>query len=149
MFEKAYAMAGVFKLVDVRPDLGLPRMIVRGGFAAGGATGMKTDRGNFRDNRPRQFQKDAANLLDLFILIEHVFVAQKVAEAQLTGFRFGLDAGVKWAIFRAQLLGRVASHPKGFFLIHTAPPRDCGAGSRLLPSPLGWVVFLVQFAFPL
>jgi hypothetical protein len=51
VLEEANAMAGVFKFVDVGPDLGLPTLVVRRGFAAGCATGMKGDRNGLDANR--------------------------------------------------------------------------------------------------
>ena len=41
VFEQADAMAGVFELVDVGPDFGLPALFMGGGFATGGAAGVK------------------------------------------------------------------------------------------------------------
>ena len=35
----------------------------------------------------------------------------------------GLSAGVERAVFGAQLLGGVARHPKGFFVVHSLCPR--------------------------
>ena len=43
VFKKPHAVAGVFKLVDVGPHFRLPRLVMGGGLAAGGATGMQAD----------------------------------------------------------------------------------------------------------
>ena len=83
----------------------------------------------FRQNRARQLDEDAANFLDLLVLVEHVFVAEQVAESQFAGFSFGFGARVERAILRPQLLGRVASHPEGFFVVHSRPAQ--GLRSRL------------------
>src|ERR1039458_7149234 len=89
MFEKAYAMTRVLKLVDVGPDLSLPSLVVGGRFTTSSATGMKRDGDGFDSNRgcPRQFNKDAADILNLFILAEDVLVAQQVSEPEFLGFR--------------------------------------------------------------
>ena len=149
VFKKPHAMAGVFKLVDVRPYFGLPRLVVGGGLATSGAASVQADSRHRRissDDRSRQFDEDAANFTDFFVFIEHVFVTQQVAESQFASFRFGFGASVKRAIFRPQLLGGVASHPKGFFVVHSRPTRDCRVGSNLLVQPALWSGLPVQFA---
>jgi hypothetical protein len=134
MFKQPHAMAGVFKLVNVGPYFGLPRLVVGGGFAAGGASGMQAD-GRYRRgqgySRSRQFEKDAANFANLLAVIEDMFVAEQVTKSQLAGFSFSLDTGVKRAIFRPQLLGRVASHPESFY-VHSCPAQ--GLRSQLEPA---------------
>ncbi len=52
-----------------------------------------------------EFDEDAADFLDVFILSDHVLVAQDVAKAELAGFVLGLGAGVKRTVLGAQLLG--------------------------------------------
>jgi hypothetical protein len=139
VLEKADEVARVFELVDVRPDFRLPGFVMSCGVAAGGAAGVQADRSWFRQNRARQFDEDAADFLNLLVFVEHVFVAEQVTEPQLAGFGFGFGAGMERAIFRPQLLGRVASHPEGFFVIHSRPAQ--GLRSRLLaagePARLG------------
>lgn len=99
-------MAAVFEFVNVRPDLRLPGRIMRGRFAAGGAAGVERGGAEFqRRDRPRKFQKDAAHFLDLIVLIEQVFVAKEVAEAQFVRLGFSLGAALKRTILGAQLLG--------------------------------------------
>src|SRR5271165_5466077 len=122
-------MAGVFELVDVGPDFGLPGFVMSGGLAAGGAAGVQADGSYFRDERSRQFDENAADFLNLLVGIEHVLVAQQVIEAQLAGFGFGLGAGVKWAILRPQLFGGVAGHPESLFVVHSRPAQ--GLRNRL------------------
>src|SRR5580692_10958722 len=78
-----------------------------------------------------KFHEDAADLFDLFVLVEDVLVAQKVAKAQLLGFRFG--AGVERAILRPQLFGGVAFHPEGLFVGHCRF-RPWGRESWLVPA---------------
>ena len=85
-------MAGVFELVDVGPDFGLPAFFVGGGFAAGGAAGVEGN-GNSLDtdgDGSGQFHEDAADFLNFFVFAEQVLVAQQVAEAEFLGFRLGL-----------------------------------------------------------
>jgi hypothetical protein len=147
VFKKPHAMAGVFKLVDVRPDFRLPRLVVGGGLAASGAPSVQADGRHRRsDDCSRQFDEDAANFPDLFVFIEHVFVTQQVTESQFAGFGFGFLASVKRAIFRPQLLGGVASHPEGFYVVHSRPTRDCRIGSNLLAQPALWSGLPLQFA---
>ena len=122
-------MAGVFELVDVRPDFRLPGLVVSRGVAASGAPGMQADRGCFRQNRARQLDENAADFLNLLVLIKHVLIAEQVTESQLAGFGFRLGTGVERAILRPQLLGRIAGHPEGFFVVHSCPAH--GLRSRL------------------
>ena len=91
MFKKTHAMAGMLELVDVGPHFRLPRVVVGGGLAAGGATSVQADgrhRRHNRSSRPRQFEEDTTNFLDLLVFIEHMFVTEKVAKSQLAGFGF-------------------------------------------------------------
>jgi hypothetical protein len=48
----------------------------------------------------REFNEDAADVLNLFVLAENVLVAQQVSETELLGLRLGLHAGVKRAVLR-------------------------------------------------
>ena len=43
MLKQAHAMAGMFKLVDIGPDLSLPAFFMGGRFATGGATSVQCD----------------------------------------------------------------------------------------------------------
>jgi hypothetical protein len=120
VFEQADEVAGVFEFVDVGPDLGLPTLLVRGGFATGGAAGVQRHRDHLDSNRSRarQFHENAADFLDLFVLAQDVLVAQQVAESEFLGLGLSLDAGVKWTVLRPQLLGGVACHPESLFVGH-------------------------------
>src|SRR5580698_3651017 len=82
MLKQPYPVPAMFKLVDVGPDLGLPAVVVRSGFPAGGAAGMQRDLHRFdrRRNRPRQFDEDAAHLVDLLVFAQHVLVTQQIAK---------------------------------------------------------------------
>ena len=51
MLEEPHQMAGVFELVDVGPNFGLPSLFVGGGFSAGGAAGVQRDGHNFQPDR--------------------------------------------------------------------------------------------------
>jgi hypothetical protein len=139
VFEKAHVMAGVLELVDVGPHFRLPTFLVRSGFAASGAAGMKRDPNRFRSygNGSRQFDEDAADFFDLLVFVEKVFVAKQIAKAKFFGFGFGFGAGMERAILGAQLFGGVARHPEDFFVGHRRfRPGVCEAGSRLLLSLL-------------
>ena len=120
MLEEPHAVPGVLELVNVRPDLGLPRRVVRSGFSTRGTAGVQ----GYGDGlipylySTGKFDEDAANLFDRFVRTEEVFVAQEVAEAELFGFKFCLLAGMEWAVLGAKLFGRVTRHPEGFFVGH-------------------------------
>src|SRR5579871_1683795 len=66
----------------------------------------------------RKLDKHASYFLDLLICTQDVLVAQQIAESQFLRLRLRLTACEKWAIFRPQLFGGVARHPKGFFKGH-------------------------------
>jgi len=120
MFEQADAMAGVFKLVDVGPDLGLPALLVGGRFAAGRAAGMQRDRNRLDPHwgGSRQFHEDAAHFLDLFVRAQDVLITQQVSKTEFLGLRLGLAPGVKGTLLRPQLLGGVTRHPENLFVGH-------------------------------
>jgi hypothetical protein len=80
----------------------------------GNGRGFSPNRG-----RTRQFDENAAHFLDIFVLVENVFVPKQISEAKFSGLGFGLGAGVKRPVFRPQLLGGVARHPEGFFVGHS------------------------------
>src|SRR5208283_2568679 len=120
MFEQADPVAGVFELVDVGPDLGLPADLMRRRLAAGGAAGVQRDLNGLirHGKRARQLDEDAAHFLNFFVFAQHVLVTQQIAEAQLLGLALCFGASMKRAILRAQLLGRVTRHPKRLFVGH-------------------------------
>src|SRR5208282_868434 len=119
VLEKSDFVAGMFELVDVSPNLRLPRSLVGCGLAATGTARMKGDA------RPRsslpvvQFEEDAAHFFDLLVRTQNVLVAQQVSKAEFTGFAFRLLPGVERTVFGPQLLGRVAGHPKNVLVEHT------------------------------
>jgi glutamate-1-semialdehyde aminotransferase len=128
-------MAGVLKLVNVGPDLGLPCCVVGGGFSASGTAGMQ----RYGDSvipygyRAGKLDDNAAYLCDLFVRTETMFVALEVADAELFSFEFRLRAGVDWAVLGAKLFGRVTRHPEGFFVGHRwFRPWDANQARRLL-----------------
>jgi hypothetical protein len=75
VLEKSHFVAGMFKLVDVSPDLRLPCSIVRSGFAATGATSVENQTRSGWGVNVLQFKEYAAHLLNLFIRTENVLVA--------------------------------------------------------------------------
>src|SRR5580692_6557551 len=59
-----------------------------------------------------------------------MLVTQKVAKAKFLGFGFSLCPSMERAIFRPQLFGGVARHPKRFFVRHLPDsPQVAKAGS--------------------
>ncbi|PYV62406.1 MAG: hypothetical protein DMG97_40560 [Acidobacteria bacterium] len=124
MLEKPHSMPGVFELVDIGPDFGLPGQLVDCRLSAAGATGVQFG-GHERQRTLRlKFDEDAANFLDFVIFADDMFVAQNVIKAQLTGFALGLGTSVERPVFGPQLLGGVAGHPKRFLVDHSASPRE-------------------------
>src|SRR5579863_432415 len=117
-------MAGMLELMDVGPDFSLPGVIVDGGFAAGGAAGVEFAHDGMSGRVGLKFDEDAADFLDVFVLADHVFVAEDEAKAEFAGFALGLGASVERTVLGAQLLSRVAGHPKGFFVEHSGPPQE-------------------------
>jgi len=92
-------MPRVLKLVDVGPNFGLPAVVMDGRFPACSAAGVQFG-GQIGDARFRlQFDKNAANFLDVLVLADQVFVTQKVSKTKLVGLALGLSASMKWAIF--------------------------------------------------
>jgi len=69
VLKKAHAVAGVFELMDIGPDLGLPSLFVGGRLAAGGAAGMKGDGRGLSADRlgAGQFDEDATDFLNLLV----------------------------------------------------------------------------------
>ena len=107
MLEKTYPVTGVLKFMDVGPYFGLPCFIMNCGCAAGGAASVELSNQARRDgNRAgRQFDENAAHFLNVFFVANDVFVAQQVAEGQLSGFMLGFVASVKRTILRPHLFG--------------------------------------------
>jgi hypothetical protein len=128
-------MAGMFEFVDVGPDFGLPVVIVDRGFTTAGAASVELAANGGRGSLRRDLDEDAADFLDVFIFSNQVFVAEDVAKAEFTGFALGFRAGVKRAVLSAQLLGRIAGHPKRFFVDHQFRPRRNFAPKVLPTAP--------------
>ena len=75
MFEKPYHVPRVFELMDVGPYFGLPRLLMRGRFAASGTA--RVEFGRHTGNRPgprRQLHEYAPDLLDLLVGPDKMFV---------------------------------------------------------------------------
>src|SRR5207244_7149571 len=86
-----------------------------------------------------EFDEDAAYFFDIFVFANEMFVAQKISEAEFTSLPFGLRASVEWAVLSPQLLGRVAGHPKGFFIDHCRfAPGEFFASSAITVSRSGY-----------
>ena len=96
----------MLEFVDVRPYFGLPAVVVDGAGPASGAPGVQFLGGIARTAWLRlQFDENAADLFNVVIFPNHVFVPQKVAKAELTGLALGLGTGVERAIFGPELFG--------------------------------------------
>jgi hypothetical protein len=69
-----------------------------------------------------EFDENAANFLNLLVIVKYVLVAQDVIEAQLAGLGFGFRPGVERPILRPKLFCGIAGHPeslcKGHFPVH-------------------------------
>src|SRR5438270_415810 len=106
VLEQAYPVSRVFKLVYVRPNLGLPSLVMAGRLAACRTAGMQADWSGFHSNRsgPGQLDKNTANLFDLLVRGQHLLVAQLVSEAYLLGFVLRLNPSAKRPVFGSQLL---------------------------------------------
>lgn len=120
MLKQSNTVAGVFEFVNVSPNLGLPSLVVSGGLAARGATGVE---GGGKvlgadGNCSVEFDEDAADFFDLIVWAEKMLVAEEVSETQLSGFEFRLGTGMEGSVLGPQLLGRIARHPEGFFVRH-------------------------------
>jgi len=119
-------MAGVLELVYVGPYFSLPSLVVDSRLAAASTPSMKPARRLRVRLASLQFDKDAADLLDIVAVADEVFVAKQVAEAEFAGLALGLRTGMKWAVFSPQLFSRVAGHPKSLFVSHPVfAPGEC------------------------
>jgi len=106
LFEEADAMPGVLEFVNVRPHLGLPAVIMDGAGTAGGAAGVQLLGDiTWPGLLGLQFDEDAAHLLNVVLVPDHMFVTQQVTKAQFASLMLGLGPGVERAIFGPQLFG--------------------------------------------
>jgi hypothetical protein len=115
--------------MDVGPNFGAPGFVVNGHFSTGGTAGVEFSAlphavfGLKRGDGflgASQLNEDATHFRYFIIGINEMFVAQEITKAELSGLGFRLGASVKGAVFGAELLDRVAGHPKGFFTCHSA-----------------------------
>jgi len=145
VFEEANSMAGVLKLVDVGPDLGLPSRFMGSGFPTGGAASMKGHRSAFRRvrNGSRQFDENAANLLNFLVRTQHMLITQQVTETEFPRLNLRLGTSVERAILGPQLFGRVARHPEDFFVGHRWF-RPESRESRLVDRARPWEIATVR-----
>ena len=106
--------------MDVGPDFGLPSFFVSGGFSAGRTARVQRNGRDFQPDRSGsgEFDEDTAHFFDLFVGAEEMLVAQEISKTEFSSLKLGFIARVKWAVLRPQLLGRVACHPKRFFVRH-------------------------------
>lgn len=135
MLKEPHPVPRVLKLVDVSPDLRLPRLLVRRGFPTRRAPSVKIHWDVFTSDGigSRQFHENASHFLDFLIHAEQMLVAQQISESQLTGLDLGLRSRVEGAILGAQLFCRIASHPEDLGVCHVLGfARECEAGSSLL-----------------
>src|SRR6266566_5156386 len=119
LLEQAHAVASMLEFVDVGPNLGLPGLIVHCRLSTARAPSMELSHNSHCGGHcSRQFDKNAADFLNIIIIANEVFVAQQIAKSQLARFHFRLGAGVKGPVFRAQLFGGITRHPESFLVRH-------------------------------
>src|SRR6266404_7879518 len=70
-----------------------------------------------------KLDEHAAYFLDVLVFPNQVLVAQHIAEAELVCLAFRFQSCMEGAVLGPKLLGRVACHPKRFFVDHSACPR--------------------------
>src|SRR6202521_2456690 len=119
LLEQADTMADVLKFMNIGPHLSQPMFLMNRGFTAGGAAGVKpADQGTGWRIRSMgrldtgqletgKLDEDAPYLLDVFVGVDDVLVAQQEAKSQLAGFRLGLGTGLKGSVFGSQLFDGV------------------------------------------
>ena len=106
LLEEPDAMAGMLEFVDVRPYFGLPAVVVDGAGPASGAPGVQFLGGIARTAWLRlQFDENAADLFNIFVVSDYMFVTQEIGEPQLASLVLGLRPGVKRSIFGPELFG--------------------------------------------
>jgi hypothetical protein len=118
--EQTHQMTNVLEFMDIRPDLGLPTMVVDGTGTAGGAARVPLDAVG-RGGRPHcgaEFDKDRADVFNLILFAENVFITQEVTQTQAARRNFGFGTGREGPVFGARALGGVACHPEGFIQGH-------------------------------
>src|SRR2546428_1646578 len=135
LLEQAHAVASMLEFVDVGPDLGLPGLIVHCRLSTARAPSMELSHNSHCGGHcSRQFDKNAADFLNIIIIANEVFVAQQIAKSQLARFHFRLGAGVKGPVFRPQLFGGITRHPESFLVRH--PPSRLPGGHAKPPGSL-------------
>src|SRR5438128_3540844 len=136
LLEQAHAVASMLEFVDVGPNLGLPGLIVHCRLSTARAPSMELSHNSHCGGHcSRQFDKNAADFLNIIIIANEVFVAQQIAKSQLARFHFRLGAGVKGPIFRAQLFGGITGHPESFLVLHL-PLEVAGRICEILLAPV-------------
>src|SRR6266705_89648 len=102
--------------MDIRPDFGLPAMVVNGGHATGSASGvpLRGLDGGSRALSRTEFDKDGPDVFNFILLAHNVFIAQKIAKMQATRRNLRFDASREGYIFHARVLGGIKCHPEGF-----------------------------------
>ena len=85
MLEQAYPVARVLKLVDVSPDLRLPRLIVRRGLPTCRTASVKIYGDFFAADGigARQFHENAPHFLDFLVHAEQMLIAQQIPNPSL------------------------------------------------------------------
>ena len=114
--EQAHQMASVLEFMDIRPNLGLPTLVVDGTHTAGSATRVPLGALG-RGGGPHggaEFDEDGADVFNLILLAHNVFITQQIAKTQAARRNFRLGAGREGPVFHARVLGGVACHPEGF-----------------------------------
>ena len=88
------------------------------GLAAGGTPSVELG-GEIGDaGFAFKFDENAADLFNVLVVPDQVFVTKKIAKTKLVSLALGLGASVERSIFSPQLFSRIAGHPKRFFIGH-------------------------------
>ena len=90
-FEQADFVAGMFKLMDVSPDLGTPVFVVNRHLTASSAAGVQPWLG-WQRLTALQFDENATNIFNVAPVVDNVLIAEKVSETQPLRLRLGFAA---------------------------------------------------------